>query len=129
MKHVAYFGDGEKTFALTTPMTLELQNKTGAGIGLLYQRAMSMQFGIADLIETIRLGLIGAGTSPAEAQHLVDTYAVNRPVMEILPLALDILECAWSGKAVADDTQDDEPAATGDLAAAVSAAYADVSDV
>lgn len=107
MKHVAYFGDGEKTFALTTPMQLELQSKASAGIGLIYQRAMSMQFGIADLIETIRLGLIGAGMSPTDAQHLVDTYAVNRPVMEVLPLALDILECAWSGKAVTDAGQDD----------------------
>lgn len=115
MKHIAYFGDGEKTFALTMPMVLELQNKTGAGIGLLYQRAMSMQFGIADLIETIRLGLIGAGTSPADAQHLVDAYAVNRPVMEILPLALDILECAWSGKAVTDESQDDAEQETADV--------------
>lgn len=128
MKHVAYFGDGEKTFALTMPMIAELERKAGVGIGALYQRLMSAQFFIADLIETIRLGLIGAGTSPSDAQRLVDTYAVNRPVMEILPLALDILECAWSGEAVTDDTQDDEPAATGDLAATISAAYADVAD-
>lgn len=107
MKHVAYFGDGEKTFALTMPMIAELERKAGVGIGLLYQRAMSMQFGIADLIETIRLGLIGAGTSPADAQRLVDTYAIDRPVMEIVPLALDILEARWSGKAVTDEGQDD----------------------
>lgn len=115
MKHVAYFGDGEKSFALTTPMVLELQNKAGVGVGLLYQRAMSMQFGIADLTEIIRLGLIGAGTSPADAQRLVDTYAINRPVMEILPLALDILECAWSGKAVTDESQDDAEQDTADV--------------
>lgn len=38
MKHTAYFGDGEKTFALTMPMTAELEREAGVGIGALYQR-------------------------------------------------------------------------------------------
>lgn len=135
MKHVAYFGDGEKTFALTMPMIAELERKAGVGIGAFYQRLMSAQFFIADLIEIIRLGLIGAGTSPADAQRFVETYATDRPVMEIVPLALDILEARWSGEAVAQDDEpdfgetdflDDEPAVTGDLAAAIREAYADV---
>ena len=129
MKHVAYFGDGEKTFALTDSMIRELENKTGVGIGLLSTRCMSSYFYIGDLIEIIRLGLIGADMSPVEAQRLVDTYATNRPFTEIVPLALDILNARWGGEAVTDEGQDDEPAATGDLAAAVSAAYADVPDV
>lgn len=107
MKHVAFFGDGEKTFALTMPMIAELERKAGVGIGALYQRLMSAQFFIADLIEVIRLGLIGAGTSPTDAQRLVDTYATDRPVMEIVPLALDIVEARWSGEAVTDEAQDD----------------------
>lgn len=108
MKHVAYFGDGEKTFALTMPMIAELERKAGVGIGALYQRLMSAQFFIADLIEVIRLGLIGAGTSPADAQRLVDTYATDRPVMEIVPLALDIVEARWSGEAVTEAQDDAE---------------------
>lgn len=107
MKHVAYFGDGEKTFALTMPMIAELERKAGVGIGALYQRLMSAQFFIADLIEVIRLGLIGAGTPPADAQRLVDTYATDRPIMEIVPLALDIIETRWSGEAIADEAQGD----------------------
>jgi len=95
VKHVAYFGDGEKTFALTDPMIRELENKTGVGIGLLSTRCMSSYFYIGDLIEIIRLGLIGADMSPAEAQRLVDSYATNRPFAEIVPLALDILAARW----------------------------------
>lgn len=132
MKHVAFFGDGEHTFALTMPMIIELERKAGVGIGALYQRLMSAQFFLADLSEVIRLGLIGAGTSPADAQHMIDTYATARPVMEIAPLALDIIEARWSGEAVAVEAHQDElrqAAETGDLSAAIRAAYADAPDV
>ena len=108
MKHVAYFGDGEHAFALTDPMIHELSEKAGVGIGLLYQRVMSGAFYLADLVEIIRLGLIGADTAPAQAQHLVDTYATGRPIMEIAPLALDILESRWSGKALSADVPQDD---------------------
>lgn len=115
MKHVTYFGDGEKTFALTDPMAKELEEKAGVGIGALYQRLMSAHFYLADLTEIIRLGLIGAGTSPADAQRLVDTYATGRPVMEIVPLALDIVEARWSGRAVTDESQDYAEQETADV--------------
>ena len=127
MKHVAFFGVGDKTFALTAPMIRELEQKTGLGFGALYQRCMSAQFYLGDLIETIRLGLIGAGTSPADAQRLVETYASDRPVMEFVPLALDIIEARYSGSA--EPQVDPDAATTGDLAAVVSEAYADVPDV
>jgi len=98
MQHTAYFGDGEKTFALTTEMIHELERKTSVGIGAFYQRLIAGQFHFADLMEVIRLGLIGGGTSPAEAQILVDIYAKPRPISETFPLALDILDVRWSGK-------------------------------
>ncbi|MDQ0421104.1 acyl CoA:acetate/3-ketoacid CoA transferase [Peteryoungia aggregata LMG 23059] len=97
MKHTAYFGDGEKTFALTTEMVLELERKTGVGIAALYARFMRQEFHFADMIEIVRTGLIGGGISPTEAQTLVDTYAKPRPVMEVFPLAFDILDARWNG--------------------------------
>ena len=36
--HVAFFGDGEKQFLLTPEMIVELERKTGAGIGGLCRR-------------------------------------------------------------------------------------------
>ncbi len=118
MKHTAYFGDGEKTFALTYPLIKELEQKTGTGFGALYKRMASGNFYLADIIETIRLGLIGGGTSPAEAQRLIDAYAHGRPLLETIPLALDVLDAHWTGStATIADLK--KAAATGDLAAAI----------
>lgn len=110
MKHFAYFGDGEKTFALTTPMIAELERKAGVGIGAIYQRvALTLQFHVSDVIEIIRLGLIGGGTPPAEAQSLIDAYTPEQPLIPLAMLAVDILNARWNGEAVTD-TQDDEAA-------------------
>ncbi|MEP7453303.1 gene transfer agent family protein [Phyllobacterium sp. SB3] len=98
MQHTAYFGDGDKNFVLTTEMILELERKTDASIAALYARFMHSDFHFTDMIEIVRTGLIGGGTSPEEAQTLVDTYAKPRPIMEIFPLAFDILDARWSGK-------------------------------
>lgn len=99
ISHTAYFGDGEKTFTLTDTVIAELQHKTGVGIGALFRRVIEYrEFRLTDITEIIRLGLIGGGVNPQEAQRLVDTYAKDRPIDETLPLALDILDARWNGK-------------------------------
>ncbi|MDW4548829.1 gene transfer agent family protein [Defluviimonas sp. D31] len=97
ISHTAFFGDRERTFALTDEMIRELERLTGVGIGALYLRAVAMQFAIADIVEVIRLGLIGGGATPEEAQRLTHTYARRRPIAETFPLALDILDARWNG--------------------------------
>lgn len=106
--HTAFFGDGEKVFALPAEMIIELERKTGVGFGALYQRFMAGQFHFADIMEIVRLGLIGGGTSPAEAMALVDAYAKSRPILETFPLALDILEAKWSGRVETDAITNEE---------------------
>lgn len=131
MKHTAFFGDGEKTFALPSDQILELERKTDTAIGAIYTRVMTGHFRFADIMEVIRLGLIGGGTSPKEAQALVDAYARPTPVIDAFELAADILEARWSGKVesatvsdLASDAQDHlrQAAASGDLAASMSEA-------
>ena len=131
MKHVAFFGDGEKTFALTMPMIAELERKSGVGIGALYQRvALTLQFHVGDVVEIIRLGLIGGGTSPTEAQSLIDAYTPEQPLIPLAMLAVDILNARWNEpNGEGQDGDIDSAAATGNLAAAIKAAYADVPDV
>lgn len=101
--HRAFFGDGEREFVLTVPMVVELERKTGIGIGALCQRLFQNKFEQADISETIRLGLIGGGTSPKEADALIAAYATGRPLMEIYPLAVSILEALMFGSAKPKD--------------------------
>lgn len=99
--HRAFFGDGERSFILTDPMITELERLTGTGIGGLFLRLTRSDFRLVDLVEIIRLGLIGAGTAPEDAARLVKTYARHRPIGVILPLALDVLDARWNGTEVA----------------------------
>lgn len=102
LTHTAFFGDGEHTFALTDDMIAELERVTGIGIGALYLRAANMQFMLADLVEVIRLGLVGGGTTPERAAQLVDTYGRNQPIDDLFPLAMDILDARWGGATTTD---------------------------
>ncbi|MBZ9694549.1 gene transfer agent family protein [Mesorhizobium sp. CO1-1-9] len=97
MTHTAFFGDGEHAFALTPDLILELERKTGAGIGSLCQRIPEGHFRLEEIVEIIRLSLIGGGTSPQEAAALVDTYAAKRPLKETFPIAIAVLQAVWSG--------------------------------
>lgn len=95
--HRQFFGDGERTFSLTPVLIVELERKTGAGIGGLCRRLFAGDFRHADLTETIRLALIGGGEAPEDAAALVATYAAHRPLAETYPLAVAILETVWFG--------------------------------
>lgn len=109
MTHSAFFGDGNHAFALTPEFILELERKTGAGIGSLCQRFPEGHFRHAELVEIIRLSLIGGGTSPKEAAALADTYAAKRPLKESFPIAIAVLQAVWSGTPAptGDNAQDD----------------------
>lgn len=109
MTHVAFLGDGEKTFALPYDQLVELEAKTGAGIGALFHRIRSLTFGIADIAETIRLGLIGGGADPKTAFLLVDQYVKRRPLAETLPVALGILEAVWFGTSTDSQGEPTQP--------------------
>ena len=108
MAHKAFFGDKERIFALTPELINELERETGTGIAAFCNRVFRAQFQFADILETIRLGLIGGGTSPSDAQALVDVYAKPRPIVETLPVAIAVLEVVWFGAPAAAD----EPAET-----------------
>lgn len=103
--HRAFFGDAEHSFTLTDPMVAELERLTETGIGALYLRATRNAFHLSDLVEVIRLGLIGNGMNPERAASLIETYARHRPIGEILPLALDILDARWSGATTPETTE------------------------
>ena len=96
--HTAFFGDRERAFALPPELIAELERITGRGIGGLCRALFAGDFHHREIIETIRLGLIGGGENPEPAAALIAAYAVNRPLAETYPLAVAILETAWFGQ-------------------------------
>lgn len=93
--HKAFFGDRERDFSLTPHLIPELEKQTGKGIAALIDGFRRASY--ADIAETIRLGLIGAGEAPQEAHRLVGTYVPIRPLGEAHILAFDILTDLWAG--------------------------------
>lgn len=71
----ADFGDGTYTFRLPLGQLEELQEKTGVGPFKLAQRMLSGEWHTQDVIQTIRLGLVGGGMPSREALTLANRYA------------------------------------------------------
>ena len=75
----------------------ELERVAQAGIGEIYMRMTGLRFRHADIRETIRLGLMGAGEIEATATSLVGFYVDPSPIGTHLQLAADILEACVNG--------------------------------
>lgn len=74
----ADFGDGEYAFRLAIGQLEELQEKTDAGPYVVLRRLFDGTWRVADIRETIRLGLIGGGLEPLKALNLVRRYIDDR---------------------------------------------------
>lgn len=98
ISHVATLGDAERTFTLTDDAIAELEKIAGTGVAAIYHSLTTLTFKVSILPEIVRLGLIGAGTSPDAAKALTDAHARNCPLDAVFPLALDILDARWTGK-------------------------------
>lgn len=106
------FGDGSYLFKLKLPQLAELQEKCNAGIGTIYMRVQLGDYHYQDLIETIRLGLLGGAkglvneeeirVSDVTARRLVERYC-DRPLDELHVLARAILGAAVVGYSSLED--------------------------
>jgi hypothetical protein len=76
------FADGDYLFALKLRQIEELQRLCRAGLGEIVERMWSRRFYAADIVESIRLGLIGGGLPPIRARELVETYVDGRPFVD-----------------------------------------------
>ena len=123
ISHTAFFGDGEYTFAFPSrDLIEELERQTGKPVGALFWRLRNHDFAFADILQVIRLGLIGGGSTPANADQLVSVYVIGRPLAESFAVALGTMSALFFG---AEDKGQDEPqaaATSGDLAAAINEA-------
>lgn len=90
---------GEHSFALRIGELQALQDITGEGPGASLQRLyMSMQtsammggWKIADVIDTVRLGLIGGGMERVEAVKLVQVAVDRRGITALVTTACEVL--------------------------------------
>ena len=116
------YGNGEYLFDLKLPQLAELQEKRGAGVFKIYGRVLAGRYifdgeplaipaeGEAfaeDLVETIRLGLIGGGEGLVDGQRvpvsallaktLVERYTASAPLREAWSVAAAILGARVEG--------------------------------
>lgn len=101
---------GEHEFALHIGQLRALQDNTQAGPEQLLRRMASGDWRIDDLVETIRLGLIGGGLPSGEAGPLVMRLFQQHPIIEFKSTAYQILGAALVG--VEDDPVGEPQGAT-----------------
>jgi hypothetical protein len=85
------FADGTYSFRLAYGQWLELQEALNCGPLELYVNLLQRKWRVQHLREIIRIGLIGGGTNPADALRLVKRYVEDRPIIESVQLALEIV--------------------------------------
>lgn len=91
------WADGEYAFRLAWGQLIELQELCDAGPFVILDRLTRGTWKVGDISHTIRLGLIGGGTEPAQALKLVQRYVESRPPMENVMMARAILGVALQG--------------------------------
>lgn len=121
---VLEWGDGEYEFRLPIGQLAELQTKCGAGVGKIFARLhagryverstqdvilnpLQAEYHFEDVVEVIRLGLIGGkrgvvngqpvDVTPAKAQQLVRDYVHTRPLLENWKIASAVLSAFLIG--------------------------------
>lgn len=75
----------------------KLQEECDAGPYVILQRLYNGEWKVQDIVNIIRLGLIGGGLEPAKALKLVNSYVKTRPPMESLVYAQAILSAGCVG--------------------------------
>ncbi len=120
---------GEHDFCLAAiGNMLALEEVCKAGLAVIYGRLASGNWYVNDIRETIRLGLIGAGTKPDEAMRLVKVSVDGNPrgLAESVLTAMAIIEAVIIG--VPDDPVGKNQAPEAETQATVSSTTTAASD-
>lgn len=95
----AIFAQHPRSFRLTVDAIARLEMRCGAGVGAIYQRLAAGTFYQADVWDTIRFGLYGAGMAEDAALQLVASVneARDARIGAYVQLAADILTAHFYG--------------------------------
>lgn len=94
--------DGEYNFRLRITELITLQEKCDAGPAFIGNRLATNEWKVQDIRETLRLGLIGAGTKQDDALKLITEHVDNVPLADNVGNAYLVILAAVVGA-------DDEP--------------------
>lgn len=94
---VGAFGPGKQIFQLNIGELEELQELADAGPEEIFHRISEGRWRLADIRETIRLGLQGGGMEPTKALIMRERYAGPGHLAALKPLATNILAAALVG--------------------------------
>lgn len=97
------FGDGKHDFQLNIAELEELQELTDAGPEEVFLRVAEGRWRVADIRETLRLGLKGGGMEPIRARAMIDRYAAAGALASHKTLVSAILAAAMLGAPDEDD--------------------------
>lgn len=84
------WADGSYAFRLTLAGIEEIEAKCDASIFEITVKLQSRKSRSKEILETLRIGLIGGGQSPADAMALVRKYGDERPLDENRDAALAV---------------------------------------
>lgn len=95
--------DQPREFRLGIGQLEELQERCDAGPEELFHRLQGHRWRVADIQQTLRLGLIGAGMPATEAAVLISRYASEGQLLEWKDHARAILYASMAGAPDEDD--------------------------
>jgi hypothetical protein len=118
----ADFAGRRRKFELRLGEVEELERlccaNSDTGVGAIMVRLASHQFKVADVRDTIRLGLVGGGLDETAAEALLRRHVDGRPLAQHMGLAMQIVEAFVNGlpnelkkNSEADGAGEDKPAA------------------
>lgn len=93
----AEFAGQRRKFELRLGEIGEMERRCGAGIGEIMVRLGAHRFYAHDVIEPVRLGLIGGGEPPHVVEALMRFNVHGRPLVESIGLAAAICQAAVTG--------------------------------
>jgi len=103
---------GEDVFCLSkVGLILDLEDKCKAGIGIIAGRLESGAYGLNDVRETIRLGLIGGGATPERAMASVRNHVDGNPLSHSVLVAYAVVRAVLFGTPADDPVGKTEPEA------------------
>lgn len=92
-----FVGEGYYDLCLRIDELIQLQEKLGAGPNVIAMRLLQGEWLVNDLIEVIRLGLIGGGMGQREAYDLVHRVIAPGYLVDYAALAGQVIFAAMSG--------------------------------